>query len=120
MPVQLRGHVLSNALALKHRDRDQEIVASGSHISGKDRVGVIGNVENTRSLFLLPDFGGQKLNTPTQVGNECLQFHWGAVIAQYVSKWGSRLHGFAPAWDDKRKRPYGRASRMPVRPGRRE
>ena len=64
---QLSGHVRPGQLALQHRDRRQEIPASGSQISGKDRVRGVGDIGDTRPLFLVLDVGVEKLNAPTQI-----------------------------------------------------
>jgi hypothetical protein len=79
----LSGHVRFGQPALQHRDRSQEIVASDSQISGKDRVRSIGEIEDTRPLLLLLDIGAEKLNAPSQIGDERLQFRGGAGMVQY-------------------------------------
>ena len=80
--ANLSGYVRFDQLALQHRDRDQEIVASASQISGKDWVGDIGDIEDTRPLLLPMDIGIEKLNPPTQVSDERVQFHIGAGIVR--------------------------------------
>ena len=72
---QLSSHARFGQLALQHHDRGQEIVASGSPISGKDRVGGVGDIGDTRPLLLVVDVGIEKLNLPTQIIDERLQFH---------------------------------------------
>ena len=78
----LSGHVLFGQPALQHRDRSQEIVASGSQISGKDRVRSIGEIGDTRPLLLLLDIGAEKLNAPTQISDQRLQFPGAAGLVQ--------------------------------------
>jgi hypothetical protein len=59
---QLGHHVRFGQLALQHRDRDQEIVATGSQISGKGWVRDVGDIEDTGPLLLLMDAGIEQLN----------------------------------------------------------
>ena len=80
--AKLGGHFRFGQAALQHRDRGQEIAASGSQISGKDRVRAIGKIEDTRPLLLVLDVGLEKLNAPTQISGERLQFHGGAGMVQ--------------------------------------
>jgi len=79
---ELSGHIHFGQPALQHRDRGQEIVASGSQISGEDRVGDVRDIGDTRPLLLVSDVGVEKLNVPTQISGERLQFHGGAGIVQ--------------------------------------
>jgi hypothetical protein len=79
---ELSGHIRFGQPALQHRDRGQEIVASGSQISGEDRVGDVRDIGDTRPLLLVSDVGVEKLNVPTQISGERLQFHGGAGIVQ--------------------------------------
>jgi hypothetical protein len=81
--AKLSGHFRFGQAALQHRDRGQEIVASGSQISGKDRVRAIGKIGDTHPLLLVLDVGLEKLNAPTQISGERLQFHGGAGMVQY-------------------------------------
>jgi hypothetical protein len=81
-PSQLSGHIRFGQPALQHRDRGQEIAASGSQISSKDRVRAIGGIGDTRPLLLLLDVGVEKLNAPTQITDEHVQFHGGAGMVQ--------------------------------------
>jgi ERF superfamily protein len=76
--LTLSGHVRFGQPALQHRDRSQEIIASGSQISGKDRVRAVGNIGDTRPLLFVFDVAVEKLNAPTQISDERLQFHGGA------------------------------------------
>jgi hypothetical protein len=69
-------------LPLQHRNGNQEIVAPGSLISGKDRVGGVGDTENACPLLLLVEVAIENLNPPTQVCDESVQFHSGAGIVQ--------------------------------------
>jgi len=80
--AKLGGHFRFGQAALQHRDRGQEIAASGSQISGEDRVRAIGKIGDTRPLLLVLDVGLEKLNAPTQISGERLQFHGGAGMAQ--------------------------------------
>ena len=81
-PCQLSGCIHLGQLASKHRDRGQEIAASVSQVSRNDRVGRVGDIEDTRPLFLVLDVGVEKLNPLTQVPDERLQFHHGAGMVQ--------------------------------------
>ena len=65
---------LCSSLAIQHRDRGQEIVASGSQISGKDRVRGVGDIGDTHPLLLVLDVGVENLNPPTQIIDERPQF----------------------------------------------
>ena len=80
--AKLSGHFCFGQAALQHLDRGQEIVASGSQISGKDRVRAIGKIADTHPLFLVLDVGLEKLNAPTQISGERLQSHGSAGMVQ--------------------------------------
>ena len=80
--AKLGGHFRFGQAALQHRDRGQEIAASGSQISGEDRVRAIGKIGDTHPLLLVSDVGLEKLNAPTQISGERLQFHDGAGMVQ--------------------------------------
>jgi hypothetical protein len=84
--AKLGGHFRFGQAALQHRDRGQEIAASGSQISGEDRVRAIGKIGDTHPLLLVSDVGLEKLNAPTQISGERLQFHGSAGMVQCVRR----------------------------------
>jgi hypothetical protein len=87
------GQVCFDQVALQYLYRGQQIVAPDSQISGKDRVGDVGGVEDARPLLLVMDVRVEDLNPQFEVGDERPQFHRGAEIVWSRVVTGYRVHG---------------------------